>query len=178
MFKIRLPFAITCSLWCLGSTERVCGREYDKRSSSKRKFKGKQRSADFIRKSHQHHGTRSQVWIQTRVAHHPQCPCSVIHSISFLHIHSYQWKLQQVIGKHSNELLSSLLQSLGELHEIEAGQNTELHDAVQNALGSAITAMGPEAFLSILPLNIEEWEFVLIIFFVRLLIWFQLNILC
>jgi hypothetical protein len=63
------------------------------------------------------------------------------------------------LGKSSYPLLVPLLKSLGELHEPNKDFGEfPASDALQSTFAAAISSMGPEKFLSVLPLNIEENE--------------------
>jgi ribosomal RNA-processing protein 12 len=56
-------------------------------------------------------------------------------------------------------LLVDLLKSLGELYDSEF-HTPQFSVALKTALGAAVSAMGPEKFLSVLPINLDRLEYV------------------
>ena len=52
-------------------------------------------------------------------------------------------------------LLCNLLKSLGELYETKDLHTAAMSSSLVECFGCAISAMGPEKFLSILPLNLQ-----------------------
>lgn len=68
-------------------------------------------------------------------------------------VFSVQGYLFKHFGRKSYPMLNNLLISMDKLHE---NMDFYFQKALEKAIGQAITAMGPEKLLSILPLNIGQ----------------------
>eukprot|EP01116_Phalansterium_solitarium_P021664 TRINITY_DN6825_c0_g1_i2.p1 TRINITY_DN6825_c0_g1~~TRINITY_DN6825_c0_g1_i2.p1 ORF type:complete len:1290 (+),score=619.19 TRINITY_DN6825_c0_g1_i2:80-3871(+) len=77
---------------------------------------------------------------------------------SWQYVLDVQATLAQTLGRRAHPLLVPMLRAIDDVHQGGENLPAQLTDALDDTLRAFVTAMGPEKFLSVLPLNIEENE--------------------